>query len=119
MPADAGPPDGPGPCIATDEGLRTMHLHNPASQAHLEDLRDRLLGAIGQGSVPGLDPAEARARVERLVDLVRAMDRGRITARDALEAYGSGRVPGFSLGRWLVEMVDEGVYLDEILHEAA
>ncbi|TNC71335.1 hypothetical protein [Rubellimicrobium roseum] len=96
-----------------------MHLHNPASRAHLDDLRDRLLGALGEGPVPGLDEAEARARVERLVDLVQAMDEGRITAKDALEAYGFIRIPGFSLGRWLVEMVDEGVYLDELLDEAA
>ena len=47
------------------------------------------------------------------------MDQGSITTKDALDVFARQRVPGFRFGRWLVEMVDEGVYLDSLLNEAA
>lgn len=89
----------------------------PASQAHLEELRDRL--AAAQGAAHG--PAEAEpdpARLERLVSMVRAMDAGLLTSGQVLDAFSRHRVPSFSFGRWLVDMVDEGVYLEAVLDEA-
>jgi len=96
-----------------------LYLHNPASQAHIEDLRGRLgeqLGCIR----PALCSASADlVLIDHLLDVVRAMDTGAITPKDALEVFAHHRVPGFSFGRWLVEMVDEDVYLDILFNEAA
>ena len=36
-----------------------------------------------------------------------------------LETFTRHRVPGFSFGRWLVEMVDEDVYLEALFNDAA
>jgi hypothetical protein len=47
------------------------------------------------------------------------MDRGSITTKEVLDTFTRHRVPGFNFGRWLVEMVDEGIYLDAIYDEAA
>ncbi|TNC50537.1 hypothetical protein FHG66_08595 [Rubellimicrobium rubrum] len=96
-----------------------MYLHNPTSQAHLEDLRARLRAQISCTHRDAQDPTSPHDVVNRLVGVVHRMDKGLITARDALEIYRSHQISGFSLGRWLVEMVDEGVYLDEIFDEAA
>lgn len=93
-----------------------MVLHNPANQAHLEELRTRLTGQLVSCGREPLDPDD---RIERLVDLVRSMDQGHITSGQALDAFARARVPGFSFGRWLVDMVDEGVYLDAVYDEAA
>ena len=56
---------------------------------------------------------------DALVGVVRAMDRGALTSKDALEAFARHRVPGFSFGRWLVEMVDEDVCRETVFNEAA
>ncbi len=96
-----------------------LYLHNPASEAHLEDLKDRLATQLAG------TPRDVRgddgdlALVDRLVAVVRAMDRGSISTKEALETFSRHRVLGFSFGRWLVEMVDEGIYLDAIYDEAA
>ncbi|MBP1805217.1 hypothetical protein [Rubellimicrobium aerolatum] len=84
-----------------------LHLHNPTSEAHLEDLRDRIAGAL-----PPLASDRDRLRVERLVEVVRAMDEGHLTPRQAAEAFARDRLPGFCLDRWLADMVDEGVYVE-------
>ena len=96
-----------------------MYLHNPASQAHLEDLRARRRAQIGRVRRDAEDATVSQDVVDRLVGVVHSMDKGLITARDALEIYRCHQISGFNLGRWLVEMVDEGVYLDEIFDEAA
>lgn len=93
-------------------------LHNPASQAHVEELRDRLMAAQGAAREPaGAEPDPAR--IERLVSMVRAMDAGLLTSGQVLETFSRDRVPGFSFGRWLVDMVDEGIYLEAVFDEAA
>ncbi len=94
-----------------------LFLHNPASQAHLEDLRSRLTAQLScrSGRVLGRD----QARIEHLADVVRAMDQGTITSGQALEVSARDRVPGFVFGRWLVELVDEGIYLDAVYDEVA
>ncbi len=95
-----------------------LYIHTLSSQAHLEDLRDRLI-RLAQASSLDLHTAREDARVERLVAVVRAMDRGDISPATALEVFGRESVPGFSFGRWLVEMVDEGVYLEAVFDEVA
>ncbi|TNC49623.1 hypothetical protein FHG66_10985 [Rubellimicrobium rubrum] len=95
----------------------TMLLHNSFSQAHLEDLRARLTAQLASRSCELLDRDDAR--IERLVDVVRAMDDGSLTSGQVLAVFADNRVPGFSFGRWLVDMVDEGVYLDTVYDEAA
>ena len=47
------------------------------------------------------------------------MDCGAITTKHALDVFAHHRVPGFRFGRWIVEMVDEGVYLEAVFDEAA
>lgn len=98
----------------------SLHLHNPASQAHIEDLKDRLISQLAR--VPRVidnEDADDLSLTAQLVDVVRAMDRGSITPKDALKVFTRHRVPDFSFGRWLVEMADEGVYLDTILFNEA
>ncbi len=81
-------------------------LHNPASTAHLEDLRERLSSELACSDL-----------IERLLDVVRFMDKGTITDREALEEFTRKGLATFS--KWLVDMVDEGVYLDASLQKAA
>ena len=97
----------------------TLSLHNLTSEAHIEELKDRLTAQLACAPHKSWDGNRERALIGELVDVVHAMDDGSITSRDALEAFAHHRVPGFSFGRWIVEMVDEGVYLDGVLDEAS
>lgn len=96
-----------------------LYLHNPTSSAHLDELRERLTLQLVR--LPRVISAEDRndELVDRLINTVRAMDQGSITPREALETFAAHRVPGFSFGRWFVDMVDEGVYLEAIYNDAA
>ena len=96
-----------------------LYLHNPASEAHLEDLKDRLEAQL-TGTPHDAHGAGGNAvLINRLVAALHAMDRGSITTKEVLDTFTRHRVPGFNFGRWLVEMVDEGIYLDAIYDEAA
>jgi glutamate-1-semialdehyde aminotransferase len=86
-------------------------LQNPVSTAHLEELKDRLFTELKE-------PAREE-RVETLVAAVRAMDRGLVTAREAAATFARLGAPSALFGRWLVDMVDEGVYLEAIYNDAA
>ena len=98
----------------------SLYLHNPANQAHIEDLKDRLSSQLARlPRVIDSEDADDLVLIAQLADVVRAMDTGSITPKDALEVFACRRVPGFSFGRWLVEMVDEGVYLDTLLFNEA
>ena len=97
----------------------TVYLHNPTSTAHLEDLKDRLFGSLARAPRLAGETGNGTAQVEALVEVIRAMDRGAITTKDALEIFAGQRSLGFHFGRWLVEMVDEGVYLEAVFDEAA
>ena len=97
----------------------TVDLHNPVSTAHLEDLQDRLFAALASAPCPTGEASRDQAHIEALVEMVRAMDRGALTTKDVLDAFAHRRVPGFNFGRWVVEMVDEGVYLEAVFDEAA
>ena len=94
-------------------------VNNPASQAHLDDLRTRLSVQLGCAPYDPAGAGEMQALVDALVGVVRAMDRGALTSKDALEAFTRHRIPGFSFGPWLVEMVDDDVYHDAVFNEAA
>ena len=97
----------------------TLFLHNPANQAHIDDLRGRL--SIQLAHVPHLSGKvqEDHLLIDQLAGVVRSMDVGILTPKDALDIFAQHRVPGFSFGKWLIEMVDEGVYLEDLFNEAA
>jgi hypothetical protein len=99
----------------------TLFLHNPANQAHIEELRDRLTLQLARAPrvSDGDREDEDHVLIGRLIDVVRSMDRGALTPKDALEVFARYRVPGFSFGKWLIEMVDEEVYLEDLFNEAA
>lgn len=94
----------------------TFLLSNPSNEAHLDDLRGRL--AVQLACRP-VDLGIQHVLIEKMVDVVRAMDKGQITTRDALDTFKLVSIPGFSFGKWLIEMVDEDVYLDAVFDEAA
>ncbi|NAZ36219.1 hypothetical protein [Rubellimicrobium sp. CFH 75288] len=88
-----------------------LHLHNPSSLAHLSDLRARLRVQLAVTDPPGYGPREGEALVEALLVVVRRMDEGAISPLQAARFFARYHVPGFSFGRWLRDMVDEGVYV--------
>lgn len=95
-------------------------LHNPSSVAHLKDLRSRLEGQLTVRPHLADEPRQDdSAVVETLLEVVRRLDRGSIRTKDALEAFARHRVPGFSFGRWMAEMLEEGVYLEAAVQQAA
>lgn len=95
----------------------SLCLHNPASEAHLEDLRDRLLSHFAHGAQRLPAGSRELDLIEALVNVVRFMDEGSLTAGQAIEVFTRHGFPAFS--RWLVDMVDEGVYLDDRFDRAA
>jgi hypothetical protein len=97
----------------------TLFLHNPANQAHIEDLRGRL--SIQLAHVPHLAGKirEDQLLIDHLAGVVRSMDTGVLSPKNALDIFAQHRVPGFSFGKWLIEMVDKGVYLEDLFNEAA
>lgn len=97
----------------------TIFLHNPANQAHVEELRDRLAMQLACAPCISKEVSQPHVLIDYLAGVVRAMDTGSLTPKEALEIFARYRVPGFSFGKWLVEMVDEGVYLEELYNEAA
>lgn len=92
-------------------------LHNPASTAHLEELRDRLASQLVCPPSRGRLGGEGAETVEMLLDVVRSMDQGAITPKEAIETFTRYGYPSFT--KWLVDMVDEGVYLDTRLSKVA
>ena len=90
----------------------SIRLHNHASQSNIEELKDRLRPQLAPVRQRPYGASDQDALVDRLVEVVRAMDQGRITTQEAMDTFSRLRVPGFSFVRWLVDMVDEGVYLD-------
>ena len=94
-------------------------LHVPSNFAHLEDLKDRLIGALASAPHAAQPLPRNPAQVETLADVVRAMDNGALTTGQALDIFAQHQLPGFDLERWLAEIMDEGVYLEVHLREAA
>ena len=97
----------------------TVYLHNPTSIAHLEDLRDRRFGALACAPRLADKARDDRAQGESLMEVVRAMDCGAFTTKDALDVFAHVHAPWFCFGRWIVDMVDEGVYLEAVVDKAA
>ena len=97
----------------------TLTLHNPLSQAHIEDLKDRLSAQLTQAPSDPSNQTRRQAVIGTLVDAVQAMDRGAASETDTREIFQSFPVPGFHFGTWLAEMVEEGVYLEIATLQAA
>ena len=97
----------------------TLHLHNPVNQAHIEDLKDRLASHLTRMPVDPYNRMWTQSVIDTLIDVVRGLDRGVISAQDAQDVFGQFRIPGFSFADWLAEMVEEGVYVDMKLDRAA
>ncbi len=94
-----------------------LHLHNPASQAHLQDLRERLASHFTSSHRGGYGEGMGDDQIETLLGVVRGMDKGAVTPKEAIETFARHGFPSFS--RVLVDMMDEGVYLDSRLGRAA
>jgi hypothetical protein len=65
------------------------------------------------------DPTGAEALILAVTQVVRAMDAGLLSLEDMQAVLSSFHLPGFCIGRWMDEMVEEGVYLEEGLAQAA
>jgi response regulator of citrate/malate metabolism len=102
--------------LACLDVVMSLSLHNPMSQAHIEDLKDRLRAQLAPSP---LEEGMSENLVEALAALIRAMDRGAMSVEDVEHAFGANRVPGFSFGRWLGDMLDEGVYVEQITYGRA
>ena len=87
----------------------TLALHNPANQAHIEDLKDRLSAQLTQGPSDPYGRTWVQAVIGTLAEAVRAMDRGVASEEATCEVFRTFRVPGFRFETWLAEMIDEGV----------
>jgi hypothetical protein len=60
---------------------------------------------------------EGADTVEMLLNVVRSMDQGAITPQEVIETFTRHGYPSFT--KWLVDMLDEGVYLDTRLSKVA
>jgi hypothetical protein len=99
--------------------MRHLVLHNPSSQAHLEDLQDRLAHSLTSPLPQRHDTAGADALIQTVTQVVRAMDAGLLSFDEVRSVLSSFHLPGFSIERWMDEMIEEGVYLEEGLAQAA
>ena len=88
-----------------------LRLRHPDSQAHIEDLKDRLYAHFAGSNCCHTVTDDEAELIELLAIILRAMDREMVATKDVLEIF-SRRVPRFSFAKWLVDMVDEDVYLD-------
>ena len=96
-----------------------LTLHNPLNQAHIEDLKDRLVSHLTQGPTDPYGRAWMDKVIGTLVETVQAMDQGSLSEQHACEVFETFCIPGFSFERWLAEMVEEGVYLETMHLQAA
>lgn len=94
-------------------------LHNPASQAHLEELKDRLSQSLASVAPRPHDGAGTNALIETVAQVVRAMDERVLSLADVQAVLSSFHLPSFSIDRWVAEMIDEGVYLEDRMARAA
>ncbi len=94
-----------------------LHLHNPASQAHLQDLRERLASHFACSYRGGYGEGMGDDQIETLLAVVRGMDTGAMTPKEAIETFARHGFPSFS--KWLMDTLDEGVYLDSCFGRAA
>ena len=97
----------------------TLALHNPVNQAHIEDLKDRLTAQLTQGASDSYGRAWVQAVISTLVKAVQAMDRGAASEADVQKTFSTYHIPSFRFERWLAEMLEEGVYLETAVLQAA
>ena len=96
-----------------------LFLHNPVNQAHIEDLKDRLMAQLTRTPSDPYGRTWMQAVIGTLVKAVQAMDRGATSEQDTCEVFNTFRIPGFRFERWLAEMVEEGVYVETMHLQAA
>ena len=96
-----------------------LTLRNPLSQAHIEDLKDRLSAQLTQIPSDPYGRTWMQAVMGTLVEAVQAMDRGAASEADTCEVFQTFHVPGFRFEIWLAEMIEEGVYVDTAALQAA
>ncbi len=89
----------------------SLHLRVSTTVAHLEDLRTRLSIQMAHG-LSCRPERECVPDIGTLLEVVRAMDRGAITRKQAAKAFACISVPDFDFDSWLVQMLDEEVYLE-------
>ena len=96
-----------------------LTLHNPASQAHIEDLKDRLMAQLTRTPSDPYGRTWMQAVIGTLVKAVQAMDRGATSEQDTCEVFNTFRIPGFRFESWLADMIEEGVYIETTARQAA
>ena len=97
----------------------TLTLHNSASQAHIEDLKDRLSAQLPQALSNPHGGTRMQSVIDTLVEAVQAMDRGAASEADTRQIFKAFPLPGFRFESWLAEMIEEGVYVEMAALQAA
>ena len=99
--------------------MRHFVLHDPNSQAHLEDLEDRLRHALAGVLPRPHDPTGTDTLIGTVIQVVQAMDAGVLSLEEVRAVLSSVHPPSSSFDRWLDERAEKGVYLEERLAQAA
>ena len=96
-----------------------LSLHIPSNQAHIDNLIDRLSECLMFAPFNPNDDSAQHEIIRKLALVVQHMDTGKIAVEDAEWAFARHHIPNFSFRRWLAEMVDEGVYQEELVQAHA
>ncbi len=85
----------------------------------MEDLKDRLIQSLA-GLIPQpYDTEDTEGLITAVTLVIRAMEGGVLTLADVRAVFSSIYLPGFSIELWVGDRVEEGVYLENGLAEAA
>jgi hypothetical protein len=91
----------------------------PCLPSPLENLKDCLSEVLGGVLSRPHGTTRADTLIATITQLVRAMEEGVISTEDTRAVLSSFHIPGFCLDRWVAEMVEEGVYCEDTLAQAA
>jgi hypothetical protein len=92
-----------------------LSLQVPSNHAHIDDLIDRLSQCLMFAPFNPSDDSAQHEIIRKLALVVQHLDAGKISVEDAEWAFSRHCIPNFSFRRWLAEMVEEGVYQEELL----
>lgn len=84
---------------------------------HYDDLRQALSKATfgnPQAHTPG-GPLSEHQTIDRLVSAVQAHDEGDLSPARLRKIFKNNPTTGFDFDQWLTDMVDQGVYDEDIL----